>query len=80
MVFTSFELLDTIIPFTTEDTEMKFIVRKKVGSVTVQVDPQDAHLLRSFVWTVNVNETGQTYLRRTQNGVTIALHRDHGCS
>jgi len=56
---------------------MKFMVQSKGhGKVIVQVDEQDAHLLREHVWHVHMNE-GQTYLRRVQRvGVTIALHRE----
>lgn len=61
---------------------MKFIVQSKIhGAVTVQVDPQDAHLLRMHVWNVHANKNKygdqRLYLRRiVKIGVTTALHRE----
>ena len=55
---------------------MKFTIRSKVhGLVTVQVDPQDAHFLRHYVWSIHVNQTGHTYLQRNRLGKNIALHQ-----
>jgi len=52
-----------------------FIIRSKpYGQRVVTVDPQDAYLLRGYVWRI-VNTSNHLYVARTEGGITILLHR-----